>query len=80
MWEAFAEEAELAEDTSSVSIVKVDCVANRMLCMEQRVQAFPTLRWFNGQQVALPDYRSDADMVGVHSSTEVAYHAREWCT
>ena len=59
VWEAFAEEAELAEDTSSISIIKVDCVANRMLCMEQRVQAFPTLRWFNGQQVALPDYRSD---------------------
>ena len=59
VWEAFAEEAEVDDATSGVSIIKVDCVANRMLCMEQRVQAFPTLRWFNGKSVRPPDYRND---------------------
>lgn len=39
--------------------MKVDCVANRNLCMEQRVQAFPTLRMFKGKDVQPPDYRND---------------------
>merc|ERR1711916_300045 len=43
IWEAFAE---TIEGTPGVSITKVDCVANSKLCMEQRIQAFPTLRLF----------------------------------
>jgi len=42
-----------------ISIIKVDCVANRMLCMAQHIQAFPTLRVFKGTEVQPPDYRSD---------------------
>ena len=37
----------------------VDCVANRDLCMEQKIQAFPLLRMFKHGQVQPPDYRSD---------------------
>ena len=42
-----------------MSIIKVDCVTNRNLCMDQRVQAFPTLRMFKSGNVEPPDYRSD---------------------
>ena len=59
MWEAFAEEAQRNELTSSVSIVKVDCMANRNLCGEQRVQAFPTLRFFRQGKSDLLDYHND---------------------
>ena len=39
VWEALAERVE-AEDLP-VSIVKVDCVANQNLCMQQRIQVLP---------------------------------------
>lgn len=42
-----------------MSIVKVDCVANRDLCMSQRIQAFPLLRVFKDGEAQPPDYRSD---------------------
>ena len=59
VWEAFAEEAQNIPEIQDISIVKVDCVASRNLCMEQRVQAFPTLRMFKGKDVQPPDYRND---------------------
>jgi len=57
VWEAFAEKVEM--DRTPVSIVKVDCVANRDLCMNQKIQAFPSLRLFKDGQPQPPDYRSD---------------------
>ena len=57
VWEAFAERIEI--DRAPVSIVKVDCVANRDLCMNQKIQAFPSLRLFKDGQPQPPDYRSD---------------------
>ena len=42
-----------------VEIVKVDCVANRNLCAQQRVMAFPTLRLFKDGEVFAPDYKQD---------------------
>ncbi len=57
VWEAFAEEAE--RQGSSVSIIKVDCVAERELCMQQKIQAFPTLRLFVDGKPQPPDYRDD---------------------
>lgn len=56
VWEAFAERVEA--DHISISIIKVDCVASRDLCVSQRVQAFPLLRLFK-QKEAITDYRSD---------------------
>lgn len=56
VWEAFAERMEA--DRTPVSVVKVDCVASRDLCVTQRVQAFPLLRLFR-DRVAVTDYRSD---------------------
>lgn len=57
VWEAFAERVEI--DNIPVSVVTVDCVANRDLCMEQKIQAFPLIRMFKHGQVQGPDYRSD---------------------
>jgi len=63
-WEAVAEEIERMNEESDVesiyvSIVKVDCVANRNLCGAQRIQAFPTLRFFKDAQQYGIDYKLD---------------------
>lgn len=58
MWEAFAEHVE-REQELAVSVVKVDCVANRELCTQQRIQAFPGLRLFKRSEAQMPDYRAD---------------------
>ena len=57
VWEAFAESVE--NEKLPVSIVKVDCVAHATLCGQQKIQAFPTLRWFKSGIPNPPDYRSD---------------------
>lgn len=57
-WEKFAEEVE--DLGLPVQIVKVNCVEERETCTSQRVQAFPTLRFFKyGEPVTGADYRSD---------------------
>jgi len=56
VWEAFAERVDA--DKTPVSIVKVDCVASRDLCVRYRIQAFPLLRMFKDKE-AQADYRSD---------------------
>ena len=56
VWEAFAERVEA--EKLAVSVVKVDCVANRDLCVNHRIQAFPMLRLFKDGQ-PMTDYRSD---------------------
>jgi thiol-disulfide isomerase/thioredoxin len=68
-WEAMAEEVErlnreveqVDERSTSidVDVVKVDCVANRNLCGTQRIQAFPTLRFFKDAQQYGIDYKQD---------------------
>ena len=57
IWEAFAER--VSGSDMQISIVKVDCVANKELCMDQKIQAFPLLRLFHYQESMPPDYRSD---------------------
>jgi len=62
-WEATAEEVERLNENENesidVDIVKVDCVANRNLCGTQRIQAFPTLRFFKDSQQYGIDYKQD---------------------
>lgn len=61
-WEAFAEEIERLEgspDELQVDIARVDCVANRNLCAQQKIMAFPTLRLLKDGQVFAPDYKQD---------------------
>jgi thiol-disulfide isomerase/thioredoxin len=57
VWEAFAERVEV--DQLPISVVKVDCVEMRDLCMVQKIMAFPMLRFFKNQEAQPPDYRSD---------------------
>jgi hypothetical protein len=43
-----------------VTIAKVDCVSEAELCRDQRIMAFPSMRFFkNGQPVNAADYRAD---------------------
>jgi protein disulfide-isomerase-like protein len=56
-WEAFAER--MAIDEMPVSVIKIDCMENKNLCMDEKIQAFPTLRMFKHATVQPPDYRSD---------------------
>lgn len=57
VWEAFAERMEIEQ--LPVSVIRVDCIENRELCMTEKIQAFPMLRLFKHAVVQPPDYRSD---------------------
>ncbi|RYH19215.1 hypothetical protein EON65_26315 [archaeon] len=41
----------------SVSIVEVDCVANKELCLTHKIQAFPSLKIFKNGQFQTPEYK-----------------------
>jgi protein disulfide-isomerase-like protein len=56
-YEALAEK--VYEEQLDVSIVKIDCEADREYCMSQRVHGFPTLRLFKNSSVMPPDYNLD---------------------
>ena len=56
-WEKFAEE--LHEKRMPVGVGKVDCTLHAQLCKDQRVMAFPTLRWYKDGEAILPDYKMD---------------------
>jgi len=57
VYEALAEAVEAQQ--LPISIVKIDCVENKDLCMKYKIQAFPTLKLFKKAEVQPPDYRSD---------------------
>jgi len=56
-WEKFAET--VLEKEMPISVVNIDCVDQNELCQQQRIQAFPTLRWFHGGEAQMPDYKMD---------------------
>jgi len=56
-WERFFEHVEA--ESLDVQVVKVDCVVQRDLCRQQRIMAFPTIRWYNKGQAVSPDYKLD---------------------
>ena len=82
----FAEETEKhqndAENPTAVDVVKVDCVANRELCTQQRIQAFPTLRFFKDKQQYGPDYKNDrtttALMDFVQQKIQLEQKMKDW--
>ena len=53
VWEAYAEHVE--SNQFPISVVSVDCVANKDLCLEQKIQAFPTLRVFKDGVYQFPE-------------------------
>mmetsp|Transcript_6659 Transcript_6659/g.14485 ORF Transcript_6659/g.14485 Transcript_6659/m.14485 type:complete len:497 (-) Transcript_6659:207-1697(-) len=56
-WEKFAEDVHKLG--MPVGIGKVNCVTHAQLCKDQRVMAFPTLRWYKEKNAILPDYKQD---------------------
>lgn len=56
-WEKFARE--IKAQGINVGVGTVDCVANPQMCKDQRIMAFPTLRWYENGKAATPDYRGD---------------------
>lgn len=56
-WELFARKA--VEQKINLGVGKVDCVAHAQLCMDERILAFPTLRWYSNGKAVLPDYKGD---------------------
>ena len=56
-WEKFGEEVHKLG--MPVGVGKVNCVIHAQLCKDQKVMAFPTLRWYKGGEAILPDYKMD---------------------
>lgn len=56
-WEKFGQEVKKAG--MPIGVGKVDCVAQADLCREQKVMAFPTLRWYHSGEAVQPDYKMD---------------------
>ena len=56
-WEKFAAEAK--KQQIAVGVGKVDCVEHQQMCKDERVMAFPTLRWYEDGKAVLPDYKGD---------------------
>lgn len=56
-WEKFAQQVK--NDGMPVGVAKVDCMAEADLCRDQRIMAFPTLRWYHDGEAVFPDYKMD---------------------
>jgi thiol-disulfide isomerase/thioredoxin len=56
-WEKFA--VEVVKLKMPVGIGKVDCMAQTDLCRDEKVMAFPTLRWYESGKAITPDYKMD---------------------
>jgi protein disulfide-isomerase-like protein len=56
-WEKFA--VEIKNLNMPVGIAKIDCMAESDLCREEKVMAFPTLRWYENGKHITPEYKMD---------------------
>jgi hypothetical protein len=56
-WEKFAQEVK--SKGMPVGVGKVDCMAEADLCRDQKIMAFPTLRWYHEGEPVAPDYKMD---------------------
>lgn len=50
-----------------VGVAKIDCMAEAELCRQQKVMAFPTLRWYHSGQATRPDYNQDRTVNALYS-------------
>lgn len=64
-WEKFGEEVH--KMGMPVGVGKVNCVTHAQLCKDQKVMAFPTLRWYKNAEAILPDYKMDRTVVALTS-------------
>mmetsp|Transcript_16798 Transcript_16798/g.30460 ORF Transcript_16798/g.30460 Transcript_16798/m.30460 type:complete len:119 (-) Transcript_16798:420-776(-) len=51
--------AEVKSQKIHLGVGKVDCVQHQQMCKDERVMAFPMLRWYEGGKAIMPDYRGD---------------------
>jgi len=56
-WEKFA--VEVKKLNMPIGVGTMDCMAQANLCRNQKVMAFPTLRWFQRGEAISPDYKMD---------------------
>lgn len=56
-WEKFAQEVKKLD--MPVGIGKLDCMVEANLCRDEKVMAFPTLRWYDKGNAVIPDYKMD---------------------
>jgi len=64
-WEKFAEEVE--SEGMPVGVATIDCVSQIDICRQQKIQAFPTLRWYEDGKFMEPPYKSDRTVAALTS-------------
>jgi hypothetical protein len=62
-WEKFAQE--VRKDGMPIGVGIVDCMAEADLCRENKVLAFPTLRWYHISEPVSPDYKMDRSVAAL---------------
>lgn len=66
-WEMYARE--VRKKGMPVGVANVNCETQQRICMEARVMAFPTVRWFHNSVPVEPDYRQDRTVDALVSFT-----------
>ena len=56
-WEEFAQKVK--ETNMPLGVGRVDCMAQAETCRDQKVMAFPTLRFYQNGKSIIPDYKMD---------------------
>ncbi|MGK3733217.1 MAG: thiol-disulfide isomerase/thioredoxin [Bacillariaceae sp.] len=56
-WEKFAQEVKTLN--MPVGVGKLDCMQEADLCRDEKVMAFPTLRWYDNGKAVAPEYKMD---------------------
>jgi len=56
-WEKFAQE--IKKLNMPVGVGKLDCMQESDLCRDNKVMAFPTVRWYDNGKAVTPDYKMD---------------------
>lgn len=67
-WEKLAEE--VSEQGMPLGVGKVDCVQEAQLCRQEKIMAFPTMRWFQEKKPVLPDYKMDRTVLALFTFTK----------
>jgi len=79
-WEKFAENIE--DEEMPIGVAVVDCVEQMNLCQDQKIAAFPTLRWYQNGEAVLPDYQMDRTVAALKGfatrKIEQNEHFKDW--
>ncbi|KAL3776016.1 hypothetical protein ACHAW5_007098, partial [Stephanodiscus triporus] len=53
------EEKRRRKRRARLGVGRVDCVEHRQTCVDERIMAFPTIRWYRDGSAVMPDYGGD---------------------